>query len=105
MALALLGACTSMRTQPDWPESVRVGDHVRVWKRSSGIVDMTVTAVTADALEGTVPGSTEFQRIPASEIRQVERRQVDGVKVAKGIGIGIWGIVTALFVAFLVIMG
>lgn len=103
--VALLTACTSMRTQDNWHQSVRAGDQVRVWKQPSGMIDLTVTAVSADAIEGTVGSSTELQRIEAGEIRRVEKRQVDGVKIVKGVGIGLYAVLTALFAAFLIVFG
>lgn len=102
---AVLSACTSLRVQDDWPRSVEAGDQVRIWKLPSGAVDMTVTAVSADAIEGVGVGSAEPDRIDAAEIRRVERRQVDGFKIVKGIGIGLFAALSTLLAAFLIAFG
>lgn len=105
LALSLLAACTSLRTQDNWRQSVHAGDQVRVWKQPSGMIDLKVTAVLENAIEGTSDGSTQLHRIEAGDIRRVEKRQVDGVRIVKGVGIGLYAVFTALLAAFLVAFG
>jgi hypothetical protein len=95
-ALSLLvgtTACTSMRAVADRTDTpatlpgalnqlVAPGDQVEVTTTDGRRIALTVTAVTADALEGSVDAAAEATRVPVERIARIERREKDGAKTA-----------------------
>ena len=106
LSLSLV-ACSTLRTVPEWrqasapgapasSQAVRVGDEVRVKTASASPVDLTLTAVEADALAGNPKDKSPPVRIAFDQIVRVERMELDVLKVA---GLVVVGLVVLLGVA------
>ena len=100
LSLSLV-ACSTLRAVPEWrqastpgappsSQAVRVGDEVRVTTTAAaGPVDLTVTAVEADALAGNPKGKSPAVRIAFDQIVRVERMELDALKVGALVVVGL----------------
>jgi hypothetical protein len=99
---AVLGACTSFQTVPDW-QSLQAGDNVRVTTAPHGaVINMKVLVVTTDSLQGQAHANPQPTVIPASQIQEVERRRVSVLKttgLVAGSALVLTAILTAVAVA------
>ena len=107
-------ACTSMRTvaegtgtpptlQGALNQLVAPNDQVEVTTTDGTRIALTVTAVTADALEGSVDAAAEATRVPVERIARIDRREKDGAKttiLVVGIIVGV--VVVAYVLAFFI---
>lgn len=103
-------ACTTMRSVADRTDTrptlqgplnqlVAPNDEVEVTTTDGRRIALTVTAVTADTLEGLVDAAAEATRVPIERIARIERREKDGAKTAAlvvGIIVGVLIVVSAL---------
>jgi len=103
-------ACTTMRSVADRTDTrptlqgplnqlVAPNDEVEVTTTDGRRIALTVTAVTADTLEGLVDAAAEATRVPIERIARIERREKDGAKTAAlvvGIIVGVLIAVSAL---------
>lgn len=102
LSAALASGCSSMRPLPPSPggfqESIRPGDKVRVVRHDGTEVQLTVTAVTSDALVGEPPHGLlqESHRVTVrfSDIARIERSEFSagktaGAGVAAVVGVGL----------------
>lgn len=110
LSAALASGCTTMRPVPPtaggFQESIRPGDKVRIVTHDGTEVQLTVTAVTSDALVGEPPhGLLQKSRritVPFSDIARIERAGFSGRKTAgagaatvAGVGVAV-GIVVGI---------
>ena len=112
-------ACTTMRSVADRTDTrptlqgplnqlVAPNDEVEVTTTDGRRIALTVTAVTADTLEGLVDAAAEATRVPIERIARIERREKDGAKTAAlvvGIVVGVLIVVHAAASSFAVMVG
>lgn len=99
LCLASLVACTTVRpvvergpaplSAQQVGSSIGNGDKLTITRVDGSVLQMTVSNVQPDAIEGAYAGASGVTRIPIDQIRKIERREVDGVKTAL-LGAGIF---------------
>jgi len=65
-------------------------------------VDLKVSAVSADAIEGTTPGATQVRRFPMSQVALIERRDFDAratTLFVLAIGLGLYFLIHGITAA------
>ncbi len=82
--ISLVG-CTTMRPvetgQANLTEQLEVGDHLVIYEKSGRIVDMTLTLIDGDILEGTLAGNNFIPvEVDINDIEKIEFEKIDGVK-------------------------
>lgn len=100
-AISLIG-CTTMRPiepqQANLAEQVEVGDHLIVYEKSGRIIDMTVSVIDGDRIEGTLADSSGFPvAVDVNEIEKIEVEKIDGAKTTLAV-VGGTIVVLPLFV-------
>lgn len=112
LSAALASGCTTMRPIPPttggFQDAVRPGDKVLVVLHDGSEVQLTVTAVTSDALVGE-PAHGLLQRsqrvtVPFADIARIERAQFSGKKTAGAGAAVLAGAGVALGVAVAVVV-
>lgn len=99
LCLTSLVACTTVRpvlesgAAPMSAQQVRIsvgpGDKLTITRIDGTVLQLTVSAVLPDAIEGSYAGASGVTRIQIDQIRRIERRQFDGSKSAL-LGLGIF---------------
>ena len=102
LCLVSLVACTTVRpgveggaapvSAQQVQTSVKPGDSVALTQVDGSVLKMNVVSVIPDALEGSLAGSSAVTRVQIDQIRKIQRREVDGVKIA-ALGLGIVAII------------
>ena len=82
--ISLVG-CTTMRPietgQANLIEQLEVGDHLIVYEKSGRIVDMTLSVIDDDSLEGTLADNSLVPvEVDINDIKKIEVEKIDGVK-------------------------
>lgn len=100
---SLLG-CTTMRPieaqQSNLAEQVEVGDHLIVYEKTGRIVDMTVSVIDDDYLEGTLADNTRIPvEVDINDIETIEVEKIDGAKTTLAVVGGAIIVVPALLIA------
>ena len=81
-----LMACTSMKmytgSYSELADEVAAGDHVMIRDRTGRVVDMRLTAVSAESLTGTLTGRSATVVVPIADIERIDIERVDGLKTS-----------------------
>ena len=105
VATLFLNGCTSMQLVPPaagaaLPADVGVGERIRVLDRSGASIDMKVTAIGTDYVEGRTRDDRAM-RIAFTDVREVrERRPAPGRTVLLTLGVVYLALVTAIAITY-----
>lgn len=105
LCMLQLCGCTSMRTMEpsatSLEEKLKVGDHLIIYEKSGRVVDMTLTAIEAEVLYGTLSwDSTRAVEVKFSDASKIERESVDGGKTVLAVvggGVALYYILSFIF--------